>query len=154
MKNRTSHIRGQRVRAALPARTALCAALCCASLVWAVPSARAADPGVSAAPVLNGLFSPDRTVSRAQTAELTPALDGLTRGTDDSRSQRAAEKSVEAFAAKIWYAGAILLTADRVVRSMDSVLESAQIEGRNHQRFGLDLSDRGVGMVLRFERSF
>ena len=154
MKNRASHIRGQRPGPALPARAALCAAICCATLLWAASSARAAEPGVSAAPVLDGLFpAPDRIASRVESAALTPALDGLTR-TNEPRSDRAAEKSMEAFAAKIWYAGAILLTADRVVRSMDSVLESAQIEGRDHQRFGLDLSDRGVGMVLRFERSF
>jgi hypothetical protein len=116
---------------------------------WAAEAA-----GVNAAPVLDGIFGPQaRVASQVDGALYTPALDDLTRRAAP-RDEDASARSVEAFAAKIWYAGAVLLTADRVVRSMDSVLESAQIEGRNEQRFGLDLSSHGVGMVLRFERKF
>jgi hypothetical protein len=128
--------------------------LCAVTLGLGAPLCRAAEPAsVSAAPVLEGLFGSPRASTRTVDTQLTPALDGLT-GPREPRTADDSAKTVEAFAARIWYAGALLLTADRVVRSMDSILESAQIEGNEDQRFGLDLSSNGVGMVLRFERTF
>jgi len=63
-------------------------------------------------------------------------------------------RSVEEFAAKIWYAGALLLTADRLVRSMDSVLARTRIQGTRGQYLGIDTSRRGVGLVIKLGAEF
>lgn len=63
------------------------------------------------------------------------------------------EFDLEKFASRISYAGAILLTADHVFRSVDSVLERAQVRCADGTCIRLDMkSASGVGMMLKVSR--
>jgi len=59
------------------------------------------------------------------------------------------KSSVEAFAARASVAGVLLLTADQIVRSMDSVIETMQLRREDGTCLRLDTSGaRGLGMMV------
>lgn len=77
-------------------------------------------------------------------ARVTPALRAPARTQMDD---------LEALARRISFAGAILLTCDQVARSMDSVLERAQIRGGDGSSLRLyPLSHSGTGLLVVLSR--
>ena len=114
-----------------------------ALLVTALPAAAVAAPPPGAPlskQALSNLIRPQGTLSELSK---TPALlheDRLVGVPTTDRGR------LEAFAAKVSYAGVLLLTADRIVRSMDSVLEHMQIATPDGTRIRLEMGPTSYGM--------
>ncbi len=119
---------------------------CCAAVAQAAPRL---TPGSPDAASLRGEAPFLLTLSSGEQEAFEWAAPDAGRGDEDREAAR-----IEELAYRISYAGALLLTADRLVRSFDSILESMQMntgDGTNF-RFVLEPRRRGFEVGLRLTR--
>jgi hypothetical protein len=120
---------------------------CCAGLASAAPRQ-------SGSPLDSTPFRSDRAeFSRSLAVGQSQLFDQPAPASKEAKEAREAAE-VEAIAYRISYAGVLLLTADRLFRSFDSVLESMQMnagDGTNF-RFVMEPKSRGFEIGLRLTR--
>ena len=135
------------------ARDLSIAALACYAVTVSSKTAYAAgfESGVRSSP-LEAMTSPRGTEGRAfllpNTSDAPRAAEPLWPGIDP----RGDENSLEALASKISFVGGLILTADHVMRSVDSVMEAAAYRrpDGSYLRLNAEPMSRGflVGLVM------
>lgn len=118
---------------------------CCAATAYAAP------PQIdNAAPDLGLTFSG----SAAENAFLNPIEDPAVYSLTPEPPIRSVQEQVGRWAYKISYIGSLLLTADHLVRSVDSVMESMEIsrEDGTQLRLLMEPNSRGFEVMVRLER--
>lgn len=120
---------------------------CCAAMA-------SAGPRQSGSPLDSTPFRSDRAdFSRSLVAGHSQLFEQVPRASKEAAEAREIAE-VQAIAYRISYAGVLLLTADRLFRSFDSVLESMQMnagDGTNF-RFVMEPKSRGFEIGLRLTR--
>ena len=119
---------------------------CCATTVYAAapktqePTARLGNLNFSTSSVENAFLSP---LDDPAQPSLTPR-----------RPQRTAREEVGRWAYKISYIGSLLLTADHLVRSVDSVMESMEVsrEDGTQLRLLMEPNSRGFDVMVRLSK--
>lgn len=120
---------------------------CCASIA-------AAAPREAGSPLDSTPFRGDRTVWSRSLGAARPLSFTSTSAVSAVVEKAHRDDSVEAIAYRISYAGVLLLSADRLVRSFDSLVESMQmnaVDGTNF-RLVMEPRSRGFEVGIRLER--
>lgn len=120
---------------------------CCASVAGA-------GPRQSGSPLDSSPFRSDRADFTLSLSVGHSSLFGQVAPASKEATEAREVAEVEAIAYRISYAGVLLLTADRLFRSFDSVLESMQMntEDGTNFRFVMEPQSRGFEIGLRLTR--
>jgi hypothetical protein len=120
---------------------------CCAAVASAAPRQ-------SGSPLDSTPFRGDRALFSRSLVVGQSNLFGQAAPSSKEATEAREVAEVEAIAYRISYAGVLLLTADRLFRSFDSVLESMQVnaEDGTNFRFVMEPQSRGFEIGLRLTR--
>ena len=94
------------------------------------------------------------SASAAENAFLSPIEDPAVYSLTLQPPVRSVQEQVGRWAYKISYVGSLLLTADHLIRSVDSVMESMEIsrEDGTQLRLLMEPNSRGFEVMVRLER--